>query len=377
MQNLSFPNYREQRWRDFTGRPDWPLDLEAVRARVRGKRILITGAGGFIASALVRTLAGLGASQLTLLDLSELGLYQIEQELNSTRCPAAIRAVTGGVEDIALVRELLDLDRPHIVFHAAACKHVPLMERNPIRAATTNIIGTQNVVEAASAFGAEQCILLSTDKAVIPTSVMGATKRVAEQVALSTSTATQMKVLRLGNVLGSSGSVVPLFLDQISRGGPVTVTHPEATRYFLCIEEAVHHLLSVLATERNGALLVPELGPQHRIYDLALFLIASHAPHAVTPSIIFSGLRPGDKLAETMRSETEVVAEVFTNGLRLLGSSALSTSAVATCLEHVREAVQKRDLALLLETVQAAVRDYRPSHVLAEQVRAHTERSSG
>ncbi len=240
-------------WSLFTGRSAGSLDLHAARESLAGKRVLLTGAGGFIGSALSKELAKADPAELILLDAGELGLYDLDYNLQRAGVAFRRRLVVGSVRDSALIDQIFRQHRPQVVFHAAACKHVPLMEANPFTAASTNILGTQLIVEAAAVTCAEQCILLSTDKAVDPDSIMGATKRVAEMILLAQCSPTRMKALRLGNVLGSSGSVVPLFLDQISRGGPVTVTDPRATRYFLTVREAVRHLLATLSIPTSPA----------------------------------------------------------------------------------------------------------------------------
>lgn len=351
-------------WSLFTGRPAKPLDRDAVRASVAGKRILVTGAGGFIGSAFTRALAKADPAELVLLDVGEQGLHQLNCDLQRADVRLPTPLVVGSVRDPALIIEVFNRHQPQVVVHAAACKHVPLMERNPFTAASTNVLGTQLIAETAMASGAEQCLLLSTDKAVDPGSIMGATKRIAELILLAQRTATQMKALRLGNVLGSSGSVVPLFLDQISRGGPVTVTDPEATRYFLSVNEAVQHLLSALAIAASPSLLVPDVGEPHGIYDLAKFLIAkcSRIPSGV--EIVFTGLRSGDKLVERMSSPREHLAPRAEIGLHMVQTSIPPLVEVSRCLDEVEAAVSKRDLNDLLRAIQIVVPEYRPRELL-------------
>lgn len=351
-------------WSLFTGRPSSHFDLGAARAGIAGKRVLVTGAGGFIGSALTRALIPLEPGELTLLDVGELGLHELASSLQSTDARFLSRLVVGSIGDPALVDEVFHHYRPQVIFHAAACKHVPLMEANPFTAAATNALGTQLIVEAAVAAGAEQCILLSTDKAVDPGSMMGATKRIAELILLSQSVPTQMKVLRLGNVFGSSGSVVPLFLRQITMGGPVTVTHPEVTRYFLPVSEAVQHLLSAVVTSASPAVLVADMGKAHHICDLARFLIATYPNPLTEVEIVFTGLRPGDKLVEQMISSREQLAIASTNGLHLVQTSIPSETQMSRCLETIQIAVAKRDLDLLLLAIGTVVPEYHPSGLL-------------
>ncbi len=347
---------------------DSALDPGQVRASVEGRRILITGAGGSIGSALARSLAQLGPEQLVLLDAGELGLHQLEIDLRHASLPTSPKLIVGSVCNVPLLQELFDRERPQIVFHAAACKHVPLMERNPFTAAATNALGTMRLLEAAS--DAEQCILLSTDKAVDPASIMGATKRIAELIFLVAAMRSQHKVLRLGNVLGSSGSVLPTFLDQIARGGPVTVSHPDATRYFVSIERAVQALQTTLLIDSSPTIFVPEMGSPHRIVDLAQSLIDRAAENI---EIVFTGLRPGDKLTEELVSRREVLSASAMHGLRSVGTSSSSLSISSEGLEQLAHAVDRRHLPKLLVAISALVPEYQPSDLLQVQLDASSE----
>ena len=249
-------------WESFLDRAPLALDRAQVSASLQGKRILITGAGGWIGSALTRSIAGFAPNQLVLLEAAERNLYEIDTALRQLPCPIEHVSVLGSVSQPALLAEIFIRYRPQIVYHAAAFKHVPLMEQNPFAAIENNSIGTHLLVEAVSVNAeTEQLILLSTDKAVDPVSIMGASKRIAELVMLAPRTASaRMKAVRLGNVLGSEGSIVPLFLKQILAGQPVTVTHPEVRRYFLTTEDAVALLLHAASAETPQGILVPELG---------------------------------------------------------------------------------------------------------------------
>ena len=364
-------------WSQFTGRPAVPLELGAARELTRGKRVLITGAGGSIGSALAKVMALLDASELILLDAAELGLHQLSCDLQATTSPpASLRLVVGSVCDFALVSELFRRHQPHIVFHAAACKHVPLMEANPFTAASVNILGTEIVTHAASAFGAEQCILLSTDKAVEPASVMGATKRIAELISLTSAGSTRHKVLRMGNVLGSSGSVAPLFLDEISRGGPLTVAHPAATRYFLSTREAVQRLLATMTGETGSGLFVPNMGEPHRIIDLAQFLIAKEGKAAVDVKVIFTGLRAGDKLSERLTSAHERLEPSTAHGLHRVATSELLPAHLAKRLNEMASAISTRHLGRLIEAIQSVVPNFHVGQLLRQEVDATSARVS-
>ena len=315
-----------------------------------GKRVLITGAGGYIGSALARALGRLALDQLVLLDAAEFGLYQLEQDLQ-----AAVYVV-GSVCDEALVRELFALHRFDLVFHAAALKHVPLMESNPLAAVETNGMGADVIAKAAAEQNVERLVLLSTDKAVDPISIMGASKRLAELIALANASATTMVAVRLCNVLGSSGSVAPRFVEQIRRGAPVTVTHPQATRYFLSLEETVQLLLLAASTSTGTELVIPKLGSPTKIVDLARFLIDESKNE-----ILYTQLRPGDKLHETMLSARENLRmETSAAALLTVASPSLHPVQLRGILARLRESLRLRDRHALLEALCEAVPEYQP-----------------
>jgi FlaA1/EpsC-like NDP-sugar epimerase len=330
--------------------------------------VLITGAGGCIGSALATAVAQSGPGELVLLDSSESALYDIHQALDELKdAPPHIPALAS-VCDVASIHNLFKLHRPEIVFHAAAFKHVPLMERHPFAAVANNALGTQILVEAAAEYGCQQLVMVSTDKAVAPSSIMGASKRIAELVLLaSRPQSTCMKIVRLGNVLGSSGSVVPLFERQIASGGPVTVAHPDVRRYFMTVTEAVETLLDALSSDADTGVLVPELGEPIRVLDLAKFLIG---PQNDVP-IVFTELRPGDKMKESLLSERESYGATRNGSLRTIHTPALSLDELSASLQDLRIAIEQRHLSSLLQTVQRMVPEYQPSTALAMHL--HTE----
>ncbi len=294
---------------DLLGREPVRLDESGVGAVLAARTVLVTGAGGSIGSELVRQVARFGPARLVLVELSEFNLYAIEQELAETQ-PALVRVpLIADVKDGAAMRALMQRWRPAVVFHAAAYKHVPLMEGdNAAAALANNVLGTWQAARAAAEAGVERFVLISTDKAVNPTNVMGATKRAAERVmgALAEAEAgTRFVAVRFGNVLGSSGSVIPKFKEQIARGGPVTVTHPEVIRYFMTIPEAVRLVLQAGTVGTSGQVMVLDMGEPVRIVDLArdLIRLAGHTPEEI--AIEFTGLRPGEKLFEELLADDD------------------------------------------------------------------------
>ncbi|HTF67525.1 MAG TPA: UDP-N-acetylglucosamine 4,6-dehydratase, partial [Edaphobacter sp.] len=300
---------------DFFGREKDSFDDSAIRSFLRGKRILITGAGGFIGSALARTISGLSVEHLLLLDIGELGLHNLALDLNrNASVPCDL--IVGDICDAALLADIFRKYRPQIVLHAAACKHVSLMEDNSFTAAKTNVQGTQQLTETANAFGADQLVLISTDKAVAPVGIMGATKRIAELILLANRSATQMKAVRLGNVLGSTGSVLPILQRQIAQGGPITITDAACTRFFISVNEAIQRLLSALLLDRSSVILVSEVDQPYRIVDLAQFLVENAGLDRQEIEWRFTGLCPGEKVFERMTSNEETLATSSIPGLR-------------------------------------------------------------
>lgn len=299
-----------------------PFDEAEISALVRGRRVLVTGAAGSIGGELSRQLARHGVRQLVMVDMNENELHLRRLALADEYPDVEVRVEIADVREAEPLLRLGERYRPEDVFHAAAHKHVPLMEDAPSEAVKNNVFGTLNVARMADACGAERFILISTDKAVNPTSVMGATKRVAELVVrqMGRRSATRMTAVRFGNVLGSSGSVVPIFKRQIARGGPVTVTHPECTRYFMTIAEAVG-LVLLAGLGGHGELCVLDMGEPIRIADLArsMITLSGHVP-GDDVAIVFTGLRPGEKLYEEVLTEQEERSQVVRNRIRVTRS---------------------------------------------------------
>jgi len=279
---------------DLLARHPQDLDQSRIASFVKGKRILITGAGGSIGSEIARQCALYGAKRLVLVDNAEYNLYQIGEEIPDARLSLV------SVVDRAELQELFSEEKPHIVIHAAAYKHVPLCEENIDIAIRNNIQGSINVIDLSIENHAKKVVLISTDKAVRPTNIMGATKRIAELYASNVNAGdTEIVAVRFGNVLGSSGSVIPKFKHQIEIGGPVTVTDPEITRYFMLIPEACQLVLQAAAIARGGELFVLDMGKPVKIADLAKQMIRLYGK-ADEVEIVYTGLRPGEKLYEEL-----------------------------------------------------------------------------
>lgn len=306
---VSVASLREVQIEDLLRRDPVQTDLAAVRRLAEGRTVLVTGAGGSIGSELCRQLVALNPKELILLGHGENPIFEILHELLEDEAKATITPIIADIRDRQRVRRIFDEYKPYAFFHAAAHKHVPLMEENVSEAITNNVLGTRNVVEAAVECGTKHAVLISTDKAVRPTNVMGATKRVAEHIVQSAAHRHQRHFVsvRFGNVLGSRGSVVPTFLRQIQEGGPVTVTHPDMRRYFMTIPEAVQLVLQAGAQGQGGELFMLNMGEPVRILDLARDMIRlSGLEEGTDIAIEFTGIRPGEKLYEEMFFNDEI-----------------------------------------------------------------------
>ncbi len=341
---------------DLLGREPVELDEGGISECIGGKVVLITGAGGSIGSELCRQVARYGPSRIVLYELSELALYSIEQELGEKFPHIPLVRLIGDVKDLAHLRFAFGRYRPQIVFHAAAYKHVPLMEdENAWAALRNNALGTYQACQAAAESGAERFVLISTDKAVNPTNVMGATKRAAELVIshmAGQGHATQFMAVRFGNVLGSSGSVIPKFKEQIAKGGPVTVTHPDITRYFMTIPEAARLVVQAGVIGASGQVFVLDMGEPVKIADLAKTMIQMSGKDLREIRIEFSGLRPGEKLYEELLGDEDTTLPTRIAALRIarLGDRVADDEAVQELLavfvrsDHVGEGASTREL---------------------------------
>jgi FlaA1/EpsC-like NDP-sugar epimerase len=305
---VKFSEVRQVDVEDLLGRDPVRIDDVEVREYLRGKAVMVTGAGGSIGSELCRQIARFEPSVLVCFDVSEFGLYRLTEEFSLHFQNVQLVALAGDVKDAIRVDEVIARYRPHVIFHAAAYKHVPLMEDdNAWQAVRNNVLGTWQVARSAVAYGVSRFVLVSTDKAVNPTNVMGATKRLAERVcqALASRGKTQFEIVRFGNVLGSAGSVIPKFQEQIAAGGPVTVTHPEITRFFMSIPEAAQLVLQAGSMGQGGEIFVMDMGEPVRIAELARDMIRLSGRSEEEVRVVFTGLRPGEKLYEEVLADSE------------------------------------------------------------------------
>jgi len=366
---------------DLLGREPVDLDTTRIRREIAGQRVLITGAGGSIGAELARQIADYGPRALALMERSENALFLIEQEIRRRHPELDVRPVICDIRDRHDVARAFDDLRPDLVYHAAAFKHVPMMETHLAQAVHNNVFGTLHVADRAAEHGAT-FVLVSTDKAVAPSNVMGASKRLAEKLVLSLNARgrNHFVAVRFGNVLGSNGSVVPLFSEQIADGGPVTVTHPEATRYFMTIPEAVQLVLqaSVLEEARDKIVML-EMGAPVRIVDLArnLIRLSGLEPDVDIP-IIFTGLRPGEKLHEQLTGEMEETIATRYEKIRVVQTEAQMPAALERGLEQLWDSVMSRDDRAILRRLQDLLPEFTPQAALLARLRdraAHDQRT--
>lgn len=348
---------------DLLGRAAVQLDVAGLSDLIAGQSVLVTGAGGSIGSELCRQIARFGAARLVCVDVSEFAVYQLEQELRASHPQLEALYYTANVREPQRLEAIARQHKPAVVFHAAAYKHVPLMERlNEVEALRTNVVGTLHAARVAGACGAKRFVMISTDKAVNPTNVMGASKRLAELLVQATAARypdTRFVSVRFGNVLGSSGSVVPLFTAQIARGGPVTVTHPDIVRYFMTIPEAAQLVLQAGLMGRSGEIFVLDMGEPVRIVELARMLIRLSGHTEQDIPISYTGLRPGEKLFEELLADDETTVPTPHPKLRVAksGGPVPDADEVANWIE--RAGPQPSD-ASLREWLKGQVPEYEP-----------------
>jgi FlaA1/EpsC-like NDP-sugar epimerase len=368
---------------DVLGREPVEVDLEAISSYLAGETVLVTGAGGSIGAELCRQIARTGPQRLILVDLAETALYEIERELVDERGFPASLPVLGDVGNRQKMRQLFERYRPGVVFHAAAYKHVPLMEANPLESVRNNVLGTKVVADVAAEFGARRFVLISTDKALNPAAVYGQCKALCEWIVEAygarREVATFFTAVRFGNVLGSAGSVIPIFRRQIAKGGPVTVTHPEMTRYFMTIPEAVSLVIQAGAIGGRGEIFVLDMGEPVRIVDLArnMIRLSGKEPDRDVP-IEFIGARAGEKLHEQLWGEGEQVGDTSHLKIKRATRSPVDDAWLENELIVLGRLVEEGDTLELVSRLSAIVREPRRRPALSRHDSTEVSgRSSG
>lgn len=350
---------------DLLGRDPINVDLESIMGYVSGKTVLVTGGGGSIGSELCRQLVKHGLKRLVIFDIYENSAYDIQQELKRDYPYADVVTLIGSVRNTSRLEWIFDNYRPDIVYHAAAHKHVPLMEDSPNEAVKNNVIGTLNVARMADKYNVQRFVMISTDKAVNPTNVMGATKRICEMIIqyFNEKSATEFVAVRFGNVLGSNGSVIPLFKKQIEAGGPVTVTHPDIIRYFMTIPEAVSLVIQAGAYAKGGEIFILDMGEPVKIDDLAKNLIRlSGYTLGVDMEIKYTGLRPGEKLYEELLMDEEGLQDTANKLIHIGKPIEFDKQGFEDKLETIKEIAYSESEKDVREYIKEMVPTYRPKH---------------
>jgi FlaA1/EpsC-like NDP-sugar epimerase len=367
---VSVKAIREVAYRDLLGRESVKLDEAKIEACLEGKRVLVTGAGGSIGSELCRQICRFNPESIALYERAESPLYEIGLDLKRGFPDVNVLSFLADIRDRKQLEKAFEAVTPEVVFHAAAYKHVPMLELQPWKAVKNNILGTRNVVEMANRFAVARFVFVSTDKAVRPTNVMGASKRTAEMIVQSQngqshdgclSSKTRFMIVRFGNVVGSVGSVVPLFKKQIEQGGPVTVTHPEATRYFMTIPEACQLILQAGAMGEGGEIFILDMGTQIKIADMAEDLIRlSGLEPQVDIKIEFIGLRPGEKLYEELITDGEDVVPTSHQKILVLRGAECHLGRLNGSIDKLAALAYDQDAEAIKKTLQKAVPEYKP-----------------
>ncbi|MDO5557565.1 MAG: nucleoside-diphosphate sugar epimerase/dehydratase [Clostridia bacterium] len=372
-------NLREVEIEDILGRDPILLDNNNIAELIKDHVVLVTGGGGSIGSELCRQISTFNPQKLVIFDIYENNLYNIEIELKSKYPKMQIEAIVGSVRDNKKLESVFEKYKPYLVFHAAAHKHVPLMEKSPLEAIKNNVFGTFNAVNCADKYGVKRFLLISTDKAVNPTNIMGATKRMCEIIiqAKSRVSKTEFAAVRFGNVLGSNGSVVPLFKKQIKEGGPVTLTHKEITRFFMTIPEAVGLVLQAMTYAKGGEIFVLDMGEPVKIYDLAVSLIKlSGLEPEVDIPIQVTGLRPGEKLYEELLMNEEGLTKTAHNKIFIGEPANIKMEELNSKIKSLRQMIKNENLSLkqIKKTMKQVVPTYKEPKVVNMEVLEKVEK---
>ena len=366
--SISMSQVRTVNIDDLLSRELVRLDLDEIGTKLQGKTILVTGAGGSIGSEIVRQVAKFKPAKLILFERSESDLHKMDLELAGNFPKLHYLPVIGDILDVFRLKEVLAEHRPQVIFHAAAYKHVPMMEKNCFQAISNNVIGTYNLAILANRFGVEDFVMISSDKAVRPTNIMGVTKRIAELIILGLQDhSTKFVSVRFGNVLGSNGSVIPLFKEQIEQRKPVTVTHPEAIRYFMTIPEAAQLVLQASTMGRGGEIFVLDMGKPVKILELAknLIRLSGLEPDRDIP-IVFTGLRPGEKLYEELMLDCEGMKPTPHQKIHVLDGGKVSLRQVQIWMHELIKLIERKNVPGLVAKLQEIVPEYTPSKEILE-----------
>lgn len=371
---VSLQHCREVRLEDLLGRPPILLDVDEINSYLHGKRVLVTGAAGSIGSEICRQVAQFGPGNLVMFENAETPLFHLENELREKFPGLPLVPSLSDIRDQTRVSQVFKKYKPQVVFHAAAYKHVPMSEINPVQVVKNNVLGTRNIIDASFDIGAEHFVLISTDKAVNPTNIMGTTKRVAEMYAqsLPRNGPTKATTVRFGNVLGSHGSVIPIFREQILKGGPVTVTHPEITRFFMTIPEAVQLVLQAGCMGYGGEIFLLDMGEPVKIIRLAeeMIRLSGRRPYEDI-EITFTGLRAGEKLFEELLIDGEGIKPTIHEKIRVLEATSSSCGLVKEETELLFKVIRRGDQKELIDLLKNMVPEFHTS-----QVTAHSESKS-
>ncbi|MBU5294115.1 polysaccharide biosynthesis protein [Anaerosalibacter bizertensis] len=358
---VSIKEIRDVEIEDLLGREEICLDMNKICGYIENKRVLVTGGGGSIGSELCRQIARFGPEELMILDIYENNAYDIQNELLRKYDDLNLKVLIASVRDKERVEEIIQSEKPDVVFHAAAHKHVPLMEENPEEAIKNNVFGTLNVVQASDTYNVKKFVLISTDKAVNPTNVMGATKRICEMIiqSINKESSTEFVAVRFGNVLGSNGSVIPLFKKQIAEGGPVTVTHPEVIRYFMTIPEACQLVLQAGSMAKGGEIFILDMGEPVKIMDLAkdLIRLSGFEPDVDIP-IEITGLRPGEKLYEELLLDEEGISDTGHNKIFIGKPIFTDYNYLIEELEKLKDITNTGDIEKIKQSIKKIVPTY-------------------
>ena len=338
---VNISQFREVSILDLLGREEVKLDKRSIDDFIRGKRVLVTGAGGSIGSELVRQCVKFNPSILVMMDISELNLFEIDREIKAEDSNILFKPILSDIRDYSVVDQIFNEFKPQVVFHAAAYKHVPMQEYFPWEAVKTNVFGTSNISDISIKYDVEKFVLVSTDKAVKPTNVMGATKRLAEIVTQNSNrkqNKTEFMAVRFGNVLGSSGSVIPIFQEQIKKGGPVTVTDPDMERYFMSIPEASQLILQAGSLGLGGEVFILDMGNPIKIIDIAneLIRLSGYEPELDIP-IKFTGTRPGEKKIEELSLPTENLDKTKHDKIFVLNDPDISMDTLTNVISDIKD----------------------------------------